>query len=55
MFELNCWILGEDPERIFTVRIAKSMTVYDLKSLIKNNKMAFDGIDAACLELWKVC
>jgi len=26
MLNLNCWVLGDDPQRIFSVKIAKSET-----------------------------
>jgi hypothetical protein len=55
MFELNCWLLGEDTERLFTVQIAKSKTIYSLMSVIKDMKMALNGIETDLLKLWKVC
>ncbi|KIM72350.1 hypothetical protein PILCRDRAFT_93498 [Piloderma croceum F 1598] len=55
MLNLNCWLLGDDPRRVFPVEIAKTKTVGGLKKAIKGEKMhAFDGIDADLLDLWKV-
>ena len=42
-------------ERVFPVKVAKSETVGGLKKAIKKEKEhAFDGVDADCLDLWKV-
>ena len=52
---LNCWALGDDPRRVFSVKIAKSETVDALKKAIKDEtKHTLDGIDAHTLDLWKV-
>jgi len=52
---LNCWIIGDDPGRVFPVEIAKNKTVGGLKKAIKNeNQNDFSGIDAKNLHLWKV-
>jgi hypothetical protein len=53
--ELNCWVLGDDPSRVFPVEIASSKTVGFLKEAIKDKmKPAFDHIAANSLNLWKV-
>jgi hypothetical protein len=53
--ELNCWVLGDDPSRVFAVEIASSKTVSFLKETIKDKKKrVFDDIDADSLNLWKV-
>jgi hypothetical protein len=31
MLNLNCWILGDDPKRVFSIEIAKTKTVAALK------------------------
>jgi len=49
---LNCWILGDEPERIFTIEIPSSETVSVLEDAIK--KDGFCGIVADSLDLWKV-
>jgi hypothetical protein len=57
MLNLNCWLLGDDPRRVFSVKIAKSETVDDLKKAIKEDssrKNYFNDVDAADLDLWKV-
>jgi hypothetical protein len=55
ILELNCWVLGDDPRRVFSVEIVISKTVSALKKLIKDEKKhTFDGIDADLLDLWKV-
>ena len=57
MLNLNCWVLGDDPQRIFSLKIAKSETVDALKKAIMDdpsNEGDFDGIGAKYLDLWKV-
>ena len=54
ILDLNCWILGDEPERVFTVKIASSETVSTLKDAIKEKKHRLRGIDADSLDLWKV-
>jgi hypothetical protein len=34
--ELNCWVLGDDPSRVFAVKIARSEVVSFLKETIKD-------------------
>jgi hypothetical protein len=53
--ELNCWVLGNDPRRVFAIDITCSKTVGLLKEAIKEKKKhTFDGIDADSLNFWKV-
>jgi hypothetical protein len=55
MLNLNCWVLGDDPQRVFSVKIAKSETVGGLKKAIKKEKEPeFDDYAADRLDLWKV-
>jgi hypothetical protein len=57
MLNLNCWLLGDDTQRIFPVEIAKTSTVGALKKAIiqdPSNGGDFDGIGAKYLDLWKV-
>ena len=54
MLTLFCWILGDNPQRVFHVEIASSKTVDDLKDAIKMETHRFDRIDADALRLWKV-
>ena len=49
---LLCWIIGEDPERPFRVRIDNDKDVGDLQRAIKDRKM--ENVDEADLKLWKV-
>jgi len=54
-FDLNCLVLGDDPGRVFPVKIAASESVGILRKLIKDEKKpAFDHVDADTLVLWKV-
>jgi hypothetical protein len=55
VLELNCWILGHDPRRVFSVEAPSSKTVSHLKDAIKNKKKpVLDGITADSLDLWMV-
>lgn len=36
LLQLNCWVLGDDPNRIFPVEIAGTKTVGSLKKAIKD-------------------
>jgi hypothetical protein len=52
---LNCFVLGDDPDRMFTVEIAKTKNVSILKDLIKEKKASqLKDVDASDLNLWKV-
>jgi hypothetical protein len=52
---LNCWVLGEDSHRIFTVGIDCDKNVGGLKEAIKeNNKPSFNHITADSLDVWNV-
>ncbi|EGO24258.1 hypothetical protein SERLADRAFT_467257 [Serpula lacrymans var. lacrymans S7.9] len=56
METLNCWVHGEDVEKIFTVNISSSETVSDLKDVIKNkNSLQFRNLDASGLDLYSIC
>jgi hypothetical protein len=53
--ELNCFVLGDDPGRVFSIRIAATDSVITLKKTIKDEKKpAFDHVPADTLVLWKV-
>jgi hypothetical protein len=55
MLNINCWVLGDDPERVFSIKIAKSETIDVLKDAIKEKKKpVFDDIAADSLDLLKV-
>jgi hypothetical protein len=52
---ISCWILGDEPERRFSVHISPEATVDGLKDMIKEKKrVAFDGIDANTLDLYSI-
>jgi hypothetical protein len=51
---LNCFLLGDDPDRTFTVKVPKTDNVYILKSLIKEKKAPhLNHVAASDLDLWK--
>ena len=55
-FLLNCFVLGDDEERVFSIEIAKDKNVGILKKLIREeNTRLFTDVDAKDLDLWKVC
>jgi len=55
-FLLNCFVLGDDEERMFPVKAPRNDNVGILKDLIKEkNPHALDRVDAKDLDLWKVC
>jgi len=55
---LNCFVLGDDEERVFPVEIPKEKNVGILKDEIKKKKaphLDLDHVAASDLDLWKVC
>ena len=51
---LNCFLRGDDPDRMFTVKISKTKNVSILKDLIKKEKAPhLDHVAASDLDLWK--
>lgn len=53
--QLNCLVLGDDPCRMFKVRIAETAGVSDLRKLIKQKTVnTFRGVDAKDLDLHDV-
>ncbi len=55
-FLLNCFVLGDDDERVFPVKIQRNDNVGILKDKIKKKKShLLSDIDASDLDLWKVC
>jgi hypothetical protein len=54
ILELNWWVHGDTPRRVFPVKIASSERVSYLKKAIKDyKKNIFNGADADSLNLWK--
>lgn len=52
---LNCYVLGDDPSRIFQVKILKTKQVCILRDLIKEKQSPFlDHVPASSLAVWKV-
>jgi len=49
---LNCWILGEDSQNAFEIKIPKSETVAGLKKAIANETKSTAAPHA--LDLWMV-
>jgi len=55
LLSLNCFILGDNPDRTFTVEIPHTKNVSILKKLIKEEKAPhLDHIAASDLDLWQV-
>ena len=55
LFSLNCFVVGDDPDRMFTVKIPKTENVSILKDLIKEKKAPhLNHVAASDLDLWKV-
>jgi len=55
LLSLNCFVLGDDPDRNFTVEIPKNKNVSILKDLIREKKAHhFEHVDASDLDLWQV-
>jgi translation initiation factor 1 (eIF-1/SUI1) len=51
---LNCWVVGQGAQNVFTVKILERETVSTLKEEIKNKNPEFQAIAADSLVLWKV-
>jgi hypothetical protein len=55
IFSLNCFVVGDDPDRMFTVEVEKTKNVSILKDLIKEKKAPhLNHVAASDLDLWKV-
>jgi hypothetical protein len=54
-FLLNCFVLGDKEDNVFTVKIPKNDNVSILKKMIKEDKAPhLNHVAASDLELWKV-
>lgn len=55
LLKLNCLVFGDGHRQIFTVKIAGTENVSELKKMIRGKKVhAFSNMDANDLLLWKV-
>ena len=55
LLSLNCFLLGDHPDRMFTVEILNNKNVSILKKLIKEeNPMSLDNVDVENIDLWRV-
>jgi hypothetical protein len=55
LLTLNCFVLGDDEDQVFTVKIPKTDNVSILKKLIKEENLhLLAHVDAKDLELWNV-
>jgi len=52
--QLNCWVLGDEADNVFTAKMKSEETVGDLKDVIISKNPHFGGIPAHLLTLWKV-
>ncbi len=52
---LNCYLLGDDSTKVFTVKVPESDNVSILKEMIREKKARhLAHLDASDLTLWKV-
>ena len=52
---LNCWIIGDDAEEIFEVKISGGTSVSSLRELVKEkNPNSLRNVDARKLRIWAV-
>ena len=55
LLSLNCFVLGDDLRKLFTVEVEKTKNVSILKDLIKEKKAPhLDHVAASDLDLWNV-
>ena len=55
LLSLNCFVLGDDLKKVFTVKIPKTENVSILKDLIKEkNSSSFCNVDLKNIDLWNV-
>ena len=54
LLSLNCFVLGDDPDRMFVVEIEKTKSVSILKKLIKEeNPSSLGNVDVKNIDLWQ--
>jgi len=55
LLSLNCFVLGDDADKVFTVKVPKTENVSILKKMIKEeNARLLARVDAKDLELFQV-
>ena len=55
LLSLNCFVLGDDLKKVFTVKILKTENVSILKDQIKEKKASLlNHVDASDLDIWTV-
>jgi hypothetical protein len=55
VLSLNCFVLGDDLNKVFTVKIPKTKNVSILKDRIKEkNSNSFGNVDSKNIDLWNV-
>ena len=55
MLTLTCWMIGDNPERTFSIDILVTKTVDSLKELIRaKNPSSLASVDVKDIDLWKV-
>ena len=55
LLSLNCFVLGDDPKKMFTVEVEKTKNVSLLKKLIKEEKAPhLNHVSSSDLDLWSV-
>lgn len=56
LLSLNCWVVGDSLDEIFTIEISRTKNISILKEIIKEkNANSFGNFDSKQLDLWKVC
>jgi hypothetical protein len=54
LLSLNCFVLGDDLNKVFTLEVEKTKNVSILKDRIKEkNSNSFGNVDSKNIELWK--
>ena len=55
LLSLNCFVLGDDLKKVFTVEVEKTKNVSILKDQIKEKKASLlNHVDASDLNLWNI-
>jgi hypothetical protein len=55
LLSLNCFVLGDDLKKAFTIEVEKTKNVSILKDLIKEKKASrLEHVDASDLDLWNL-